>query len=122
MASTLGRAEIPERIPYARTPQKLPVILSADEVVRFLQAISCLRNRVAMTTAYASGLRISEAARLKTADIDSSRMVIRVESGKGVNSIARLSPRKSAGKESFANMPPTLAAARITASGFWRCI
>lgn len=91
---TLGQDEIPERIPYARKPKKLPVILSADEVVRFLQAISCLRNRVAMTTAYASGLRISEAARLKTADIDSSRMVIRVENGKGgKDRYVMLSPR-----------------------------
>jgi site-specific recombinase XerD len=91
---TLGRDNIPERIPYARKPKKLPVILSADEVVRFLQAISCLRNRVAMTTAYASGLRISEAARLKIADIDSSRMVIRVESGKGgKDRYVMLSPR-----------------------------
>lgn len=91
---TLGKDEIPERIPYARKPKKLPVILSADEVVRFLQAISCLRNRVAMTTAYASGLRISEAARLKIADIDSSRMVIRVESGKGgKDRYVMLSPR-----------------------------
>jgi integrase/recombinase XerD len=91
---TLGKDEIPERIPYARKPKKLPVILSAEEVVRFLQAISCLRNRVAMTTAYASGLRISEAARLKIADIDSSRLVIRVESGKGgKDRYVMLSPR-----------------------------
>ncbi len=91
---TLGQDDLPERIPYARTPQKLPVILSANEVVRFLRAIACLRNRVALTTAYASGLRISETARLKTADIDSARMVIRVESGKGgKDRYVMLSPR-----------------------------
>ncbi len=91
---TLGREDMPERIPYARKPKKLPVILSADEVVRFLQAIACLRNRVALTTAYATGLRISEAARLKIADIDSSRMLVRVEAGKGgKDRYVMLSPR-----------------------------
>jgi site-specific recombinase XerD len=49
---TLDRAEIPERIVYARTPRKLPDILSADEVVRFLEAVSSLKARAALTTAY----------------------------------------------------------------------
>ena len=80
---TLGQAELPERIPYAREPRKLPVVLSADEVVRFLEAVPSLKYRAALTTAYAAGLRASEAASLKVADIDSSRMVIRVEQGKG---------------------------------------
>jgi site-specific recombinase XerD len=80
---TLGQAELPERIPYARTPRKLPVVLSADEVVRFLEAVPGLKSRIALTTAYAAGLRASEAVRLKVADIDSGRMVIRVEHGKG---------------------------------------
>lgn len=80
---TLGRPDLPVLIPYARKPSKLPVVLSADEVVAFLQAVKGLRNRVALTTAYATGLRSLEAARLKIADIDSSRMVIRVEQGKG---------------------------------------
>lgn len=80
---TLGRGEIPERIPYAREPRKLPVVLSADEVVRFLEAVPSLKTRAALTTAYAAGLRASEAVSLKLADIDSGRMVIRVEQGKG---------------------------------------
>jgi len=80
---TLGQATIPERIAYAREPQKLPVVLSADEVVRFLEAIPSLKSRTALTTVYAAGLRVSEAVMLKIADIDSSRMVIRVEHGKG---------------------------------------
>jgi integrase/recombinase XerD len=80
---TLKQAELPERIPYARTPRKLPVVLSADEVVRFLEAVPSLRTRAALTTAYAAGLRASEAASIKIADIDSGRMVIRVEQGKG---------------------------------------
>jgi len=80
---TLGQAEVPERIAYAREPRKLPVVLSADEVVQFLEAVPSLKNRTALTTAYAAGLRASEAAHLKVADIDSRRMVIRVEHGKG---------------------------------------
>ncbi|MGO9771703.1 MAG: site-specific integrase [Roseiarcus sp.] len=80
---TMGRAELPERIPYARRPHRLPVVLSADEVVRFLEAVPGVRNRAALTTAYAAGLRAAEAARLKVADIDSGRGVIRVEHGKG---------------------------------------
>jgi len=49
-----------ERIPYAREPRKLPVVLSADEVVLFLESVSSLKSRAALTTAYAAGLRASE--------------------------------------------------------------
>ncbi len=80
---TLGETTIPERIPYARTPRKLPVVLSADEVVRFLEAVSGLKCRAALTTAYAAGLRASEVAGLLIEDIDSDRGVIRVRHGKG---------------------------------------
>ena len=59
------------------------MVLSADEVVRFLEAVPSLRTRTALTTAYAAGLRASEAVGLKINDIDSGRMVIRVEHGKG---------------------------------------
>ena len=80
---TLGHAVIPERIAYAREPRKLPVVLSADEVVRFLEAVASLKSRTALTTVYAAGLRVSEVVRLRIADIDSRRKVIRVEQGKG---------------------------------------
>ena len=80
---TLDRGEIPERIAYARTPRKLPTILSADEVVRFLEAVPSLKARAALTTAYAAGLRASEVVSLKVADIDSDRMLIQVHHGKG---------------------------------------
>ncbi len=80
---TLGRADIPERIPYAREPRKLPVVLSPDEVIRFLEAVPSLKARAALTTAYAAGLRASEVVALKVANIDSARKVIRVEHGKG---------------------------------------
>ena len=69
-------------------------MLSADEVVRFLEAVSSLKARAALTTAYAAGLRASEAASLKVADIDSSRIIIRIEQGKGGRDhYARLSPQ-----------------------------
>ena len=80
---TLGRTDIPERIAYAREPRKLPVVLSADEVVRFLEAVSGLKNRVALTTAYAAGLRASEVVGLRLTDIDSKRDLILVRHGKG---------------------------------------
>ncbi len=80
---TLGHGEIPERIAYARSPRTLPVVLSADEVVRFLEAVPSLKTRTALTTAYAAGLRASEAVGLRVGDIDSARGVIRVEHGKG---------------------------------------
>jgi site-specific recombinase XerD len=91
---TLNRPEIPERIAYAREPRKLPVILGADEVVRFLEAVPSLKTRTALTTAYAAGLRASEAVGLKVADIDSSRMLIQVRHGKGAKDRAvMLSPQ-----------------------------
>jgi site-specific recombinase XerD len=72
-----------EEIPLPKKPQKLPVVLSPDEVVHFLGCVDCGKHRVILTTCYAAGLRISEAVRLKAAAIDSARMVIRVEQGKG---------------------------------------
>lgn len=80
---TLGHAEIPERIVYVRSPRPLPVVLSADEVVRVLEAVPSLKTRTVLTTAYAAGLRASETVGLKVGDIDSGRGVIRVEHGKG---------------------------------------
>jgi site-specific recombinase XerD len=91
---TLGRTDLPERIAYAREPRKLPLVLSADEVVRFLEAVPGLKSRTALTTAYAAGLRASEAVRLKVGDIDSGRMMIRIEEGKGAKDrYAMLSPQ-----------------------------
>lgn len=80
---TLGEATIPERIPYVRMPRKLPVVLSAGEVVRFLEAVSGLKSRAALTPAYAAGRRASEVAGLPIEDIDSDRGVIRVGPGNG---------------------------------------
>jgi len=80
---TLGHAEIPERIAYARTPAKLPTVLNDDEIVRFLEAVPSLRTRTALTTAYAAGLRATETVQLKVSNIDGERGIIRVEHGKG---------------------------------------
>src|SRR5262249_40779765 len=60
-----GKDTVPERITYARQPSKLPVVLSADEVVRFLEAIPSLKSRTALTTVYAAGLRVSEVVLLR---------------------------------------------------------
>jgi site-specific recombinase XerD len=80
---TLGRPTMVERIPHARKQQQLPVILSSDEIVRFFAAVPSLKHRTALMAAYAAGLRVSEVVRLRVADIDSDRMLIRVEQGKG---------------------------------------
>lgn len=74
---------IDEIVPTCRKPQRLPVVLSRDEVFRFLDAVASRKHRVILTVCYAAGLRISEAVRLTPAAIDSQRMVIRVEEGKG---------------------------------------
>ena len=74
---------IDDAVPTCRKPQRLPVVLSRDEVGRFLDAVDLLKHRVILTVCYAAGLRISEAVRLTSAAIDSQRMVIRIEEGKG---------------------------------------
>jgi site-specific recombinase XerD len=74
---------VEDDIPAGRQAKKLPVVLSQDEVARFLGAVDNLKHRVVLTLCYATGLRISEAVRLTPSAIDSKRMVIRVEQGKG---------------------------------------
>lgn len=81
---TLKRSwSIEEVVPTCRKPQRLPVVLSRDEVSWFLAAVEMLKHRVILTVCYAAGLRISEAVHLTPAAIDSQRMVIRVDEGKG---------------------------------------
>jgi integrase/recombinase XerD len=70
-------------IPAPKKPLKLPVVLSPEEVLQFLSCVQSIKHRTILTICYAAGLRISEAIGLKVADIDSERMVIRVEQGKG---------------------------------------
>jgi site-specific recombinase XerD len=70
-------------IPAPKKPQSLPVVLSPQEVVQFLDAVKAAKHRAILTTCYAAGLRISEAVRLTVSAIDSERMVLRITKGKG---------------------------------------
>lgn len=81
---TLGREWRLHILPYPKRAQKLPVVLSADEVYRLLSAVESPRYRALLTTAYAAGLRVSEVTTLVPGDIDSQRMLIRVRQGKGM--------------------------------------
>jgi integrase/recombinase XerD len=80
---TLGRPDLVERTAFVREPRKLPVVLSPEEAVRLLDAAPGLKYKAALSVAYGAGLRVSEVVTLKVSDIDSKRMVIRVEQGKG---------------------------------------
>ena len=70
-------------LPMPKIPFTLPVVLSPEEVLQFLEGVPHIQHRTILTTCYATGLRISEAVHLKPVDIDSQRMVIRVQQGKG---------------------------------------
>jgi integrase/recombinase XerD len=72
-----------EVIPAPKKPQTLPIVLSPEEVIQFLDCVRIRKHRVILTTCYAAGLRISEAVALTPPVIDSKRMVLRVEQGKG---------------------------------------
>jgi site-specific recombinase XerD len=80
---TLGRGDAQAGMTTVREPRKLPVILSPEEVRQLLDAAPGLKYRAALSVAYGAGLRASEVVSLKLSDIDSERMVIRVEQGKG---------------------------------------
>ena len=91
---TLRRPWNDDDIPMPKRPLKLPIVLSPEEVVRFLAFVASTKHRAILTTIYASGLRVSEAVALCPADIDSSRMVLRVDQGKGrKDRYVMLSPR-----------------------------
>ncbi len=80
---TLGRNDAQAGMTTVRESRRLPVILSPEEVARLLDAAPGLKYRAALSVAYGAGLRASEVVSLKITDIDSTRMVIRVEQGKG---------------------------------------
>lgn len=91
---TLGQTEAFERIIGGQKADKLSLVLSAEEIERFLDAVAGVRNRIVLATAYAAGLRVSEVVRLKVSSIDSKRMLIHIENGKGGRDrYAMLSPR-----------------------------
>jgi site-specific recombinase XerD len=80
---TIDRPELARKLVHAPHPRNLPVVLSRDEVARLLNATRCLKHQAALSVAYGAGLRVAEVAALKVSDIDSERMVLRVERGKG---------------------------------------
>ena len=84
----------PEQFPRVRRPSRLPVVLSPEEIAEFFTHIPSLKYRAALMSCYGAGLRVSESVSLKIADIDSQRMLLRIEQGKGQKDrYSMLSPR-----------------------------
>jgi integrase/recombinase XerD len=102
---TLDDHQIMRKMTTVHEPRKLPVILDPDEVKRLLEAATTLKYKAALAAAYGAGLRASEVTHLKVSDIDSQRMLIHVELGKG-------------GKDRNAMLSPTL----LTLLRQWWCI
>jgi integrase/recombinase XerD len=92
---TLDRGELMAKMQPVPLPRKLPVVLSRDEVARLLAAAHNLKHQTALSVAYAAGLRVSEVVGLKVTDIDSQRMTLHIEQGKGR-------------KDRYAMLPPLL--------------
>jgi integrase/recombinase XerD len=80
---TLERPDLVRPLRIVNEPRKAPVVLSQEEVARLLEAAPGLKYKAALSVAYGAGLRVSEVANLKVSDIDSERMTLRVEQGKG---------------------------------------
>jgi integrase len=81
--TTLECPQVMKRMSAVRVPDRLPVVLSTEDVARLLNAAPNLKAKAALSVAYGAGLRASEVCHLKINDIDSERMIIRVEQGKG---------------------------------------
>jgi len=92
---TLGQPELMAKMQPVRVPHTLPVVLSREEVARLIAATSNLKHQTALSVAYGAGLRASEVIALKVGDIDSQRMTLRIEQGKGR-------------KDRYAMLPPLL--------------
>ena len=90
---TLDRPELMAKMQSVHLPLKLPVVLSREEVARLISCAGSLRNKTVLSVAYGAGLRVSELAALKVSDIDSQRMILHIEQGKGSKDrYAMLSP------------------------------
>ena len=90
---TLSQPELMAKMQHVRVPRTLPVILSREEAARLIAAAPNLKHQAALSVAYGAGLRVSEVVSLKVSDIDSQRMTLRVEQGKGrKDRYAMLSP------------------------------
>jgi len=92
---TADQAELMAKMQPVHVPRTLPVILSREEVARLIAATGNLKHQTALSVAYGAGLRASEVAALKVGDIDSQRMTLRIEQGKGA-------------KDRYAMLPPVL--------------
>ena len=91
---TLGHERAQFQVPAPRQPQTLPEILSREEVWRLFNACPRVRDRLLLATTYAAGLRVSEVVHLKVSDLDTDRMTVRIEQGKGARDrYVPLSPR-----------------------------
>src|SRR5438309_6986928 len=130
---TLDRPDLARRLTVVRQPRRLPAVLSVEEVTLLLQAAAGPKYKAALATAYGAGLRVSEVVAVKVADIDSERMLLRVEQGKGgKDRHAMLSPqllvllrawwregrrRASHGKRRFGNAAQTRLMSEIERRG-----
>jgi site-specific recombinase XerD len=93
-AVTLDRPEMARHLTFVREPRKLPAVLSSEEVARLLEAAPGPKYKAALSAAYAAGLRVSEVVALKVSDIQSERLLLRIEQGKGrKDRFAMLSPQ-----------------------------
>jgi site-specific recombinase XerD len=92
---TLKRPELMSKMSHVRVARKLPVVLSREEASRLIESARTLKHRTALSVAYGAGLRVSEVSALKVGDIDSQRMLLRIEQGKGH-------------KDRYALLPPIL--------------
>ena len=91
---TVDRVDVTKPLTFVAEPRKIPIVLSPEEVARFLEAAPGAKYRAALSAAYGAGLRVSEVASLKVCDIDSKRMLLRIEQGKGrKDRFAMLSPQ-----------------------------
>ncbi len=95
LENTLDRPELVRKLRLVRVEQRLPVILSREEVARLIEATRGIKYQTALSVAYGAGLRAGEVIGLKSTDVDSQRMVLRVEQGKGH-------------KDRYAMLPPVL--------------
>src|ERR1700741_18195 len=91
---TLDRPEMARHLTFVREPRKIPAVLSPEEVARLLEAAPGPKYKAALSAASAAGLRVSEVVALKVSDIDSERLLLRIEQGKGrKDRFAMLSPK-----------------------------
>jgi site-specific recombinase XerD len=84
---TLDRPETTRHLVFVYEPRKLPRMLSPEEVLRLLEAAPGPKHKAALSVAYGAGLRVMEVVALRVSDIDSKRMMLRVEQGKGRKSL-----------------------------------